>query len=49
VAKALLETDVHVGVPHDRAVRIREVQQLAFQCLFDGVDAQLMGDQDSGA
>ena len=49
VAKALLETDVHVGVPHDRAVRIREVQQLALHCLCDGVDAQLMGDQDSGA
>ena len=49
VAKALLETDVHVGVPHDRSVRIREVQQLALHCLCDGVDAQLMGDQDSGA
>jgi D-sedoheptulose 7-phosphate isomerase len=30
-------------------VRIREVQQLALHCLCDGVDAQLMGDQDSGA
>jgi D-sedoheptulose 7-phosphate isomerase len=49
VAKALHETDVHVGIPHDRAVRIREVQQLALHCLCDGVDAQLMGDQDSVA
>jgi D-sedoheptulose 7-phosphate isomerase len=38
---------VHVGIPHDRAVRIREVQQLALHCLCDGVDAQLMGDQDT--
>ena len=47
VAKALRETDVHVGIPHDRAARIREVQQLALHCLCDGVDAQLMGDQDA--
>ena len=47
LAKALRETDVHVGIPHDRAVRIREVQQLALHCLCDGVDAQLMGDQDT--
>ena len=43
----LRETDVHVGIPHDRAARIREVQQLALHCLCDGVDAQLMGDQDA--
>jgi D-sedoheptulose 7-phosphate isomerase len=49
VAKALRETDVHVGIPHDRAARIREVQQLALHCLCDGVDAQLMGDQDTVA
>jgi D-sedoheptulose 7-phosphate isomerase len=49
VAKALRETDVHVGIPHDRAARIREVQQLALHCLCDGVDAQLMGDQDAVA
>ena len=49
VAKALRETDVHVCIPHDRAVRIREVQQLALHCLCDGVDAQLMGDQDAVA
>ena len=47
VAKALRETDVHVGIPHDRAARIREVQQLALHCLCDGVDAQLMGDPDA--
>jgi D-sedoheptulose 7-phosphate isomerase len=47
VAKALRETDVHVGIPHDRAARIREVQHLALHCLCDGVDAQLMGDQDA--
>jgi len=49
VAKALRETDVHVGIPHDRAARICEVQQLALHCLCDGVDAQLMGDQDAVA
>jgi len=33
-------------VPHDRIARIREVQQLVLHCLCDGVDAQLLGEQE---
>jgi D-sedoheptulose 7-phosphate isomerase len=46
LAKLLRETDVHVCVPHERAARIREVQQLVLHCLCDGVDAQLLGEQE---
>jgi D-sedoheptulose 7-phosphate isomerase len=47
VGRALRETDVQVCVPHERAARIHEVHLLALHCLCDGVDAQLLGDQDS--
>jgi D-sedoheptulose 7-phosphate isomerase len=46
LAKLLRETDVHVCVPHDRAARVREMQQLILHCLCDGVDAQLLGEQE---
>lgn len=46
---ALTETDVHIAVPHDRAVRIHEVHALALHCICDAVDLQLMGDQDNPA
>ena len=46
LAKLLRETDVHVCVPHERAARIREVQHLVLHCLCDGVDAQLLGEQE---
>ena len=45
-ARALRETDVHVCVPHERAARVREVQQLALHCLCDGIDTQLLGEQE---
>ena len=47
VGRALRETDVQICVPHERAARIHEVHLLALHCLCDGVDAQLLGDQDS--
>jgi len=34
-------------VPHERAARIHEIHLLVLHCLCDGVDAQLLGDQDS--
>ncbi|WP_284465178.1 SIS domain-containing protein [Diaphorobacter nitroreducens] len=46
LAALLRETDVHIGVPHDRAARVREVQALVLHCLCDGVDAQLLGEQE---
>lgn len=47
LARALRETDVHVRVPHERALRVREVQQLVLHCVCDAMDAQLMGEQES--
>jgi D-sedoheptulose 7-phosphate isomerase len=46
MAQVLRETDVHICVPHDRTARIQEVHLLVIHCLCDGVDAQLMGDQE---
>ena len=46
LARLLRETDVHVCVPHERAARIREVQQLVLHCLCDGIDTQLLGEQE---
>jgi D-sedoheptulose 7-phosphate isomerase len=42
----LLETDVHICVPHERAARVQEVHLLVLHCLCDAVDLQLLGEQD---
>jgi len=47
MGQALRETDVHICVPHDRTARIQEVHLLAIHCICDGVDTQLLGDQES--
>lgn len=46
LAALVRETDVLISVPHDRAARVREVHALALHCLCDGVDAQLLGEQE---
>ncbi len=46
VGAALSDTDVHVCVPHERTARIHEVHTLALHCICDGVDAQLLGEQE---
>ena len=46
LATVLRETDVSICVPHDRAARVREVHALVLHCISDGVDAQLLGDQE---
>jgi len=46
LGQALRETDVHVCVPHDRVARIHEVHGLVLHCLCDGVDTQLLGEQE---
>jgi len=46
LAAVLRETDVLINVPHDRAARVREVHALVLHCISDGVDAQLLGDQE---
>jgi D-sedoheptulose 7-phosphate isomerase len=43
----LIETDVHICVPHDRAVRVHEVHSLVLHCICDAVDLQLLGEQDN--
>jgi D-sedoheptulose 7-phosphate isomerase len=43
----LRETDVHICVPHERTARIQEVHLLAIHCMCDGVDSQLLGDQET--
>jgi D-sedoheptulose 7-phosphate isomerase len=45
--QALRDTDVHICVPHDRTARVQEVHLLTIHCICDGVDAQLMGDQEA--
>jgi D-sedoheptulose 7-phosphate isomerase len=42
----LLETDVHVCVPHERTARIQEVHLLVIHCLCDAVDLQLLGSEE---
>ncbi len=44
--QALCETDVHICVPHERTARIKEVDFLTIHCICDGVDTQLLGDQE---
>ena len=46
MGQALRETDVHICVPHERTARIQEVHILALHCLCDGVDTQLLGEQE---
>ena len=47
MAHLLRETDVHICVPHDRTARIQEVHLLVLHCMCDGVDTQLLGDQEN--
>ena len=46
LAGRVRETDVLICVPHERAARVRETHTLILHCLADGVDAQLLGDQE---
>ena len=46
ITHALRETDVHICVPHERTARIQEVHLLVIHCICDGVDTQLLGDQE---
>ena len=46
IAQLLRETDVHICIPHDRTARIQEVHLLVLHCICDGVDTQLLGEQE---
>lgn len=39
----LIDTDVHIRVPHCRAARVSEIHRLLTHCLCDAVDLQLLG------
>ena len=45
----LTDVDVHICVPHERTARIQEVHLLVLHCLCDGVDNQLLGEQEGNA
>ena len=47
IGQVLRDTDVHVCVPHERTARVQEVHIWPLQCICDGVDAQLLGEQES--
>ena len=47
LAERLGAGDVLLCVPHDRTLRIQEVHLLIVHCLCDGVDATLLGDDDT--
>ena len=46
LAARIRETDVLIAVPHERPARVRETHELVLNCLCDGVDTQLLGEQE---
>ena len=46
LAGRVRETDVLITVPHERPLRVREVHDVVLHCLCDGVDTQLLGEQE---
>ena len=46
LAGRVRDTDVLICVPHERPARVREVHDLVLNCLCDGVDTQLLGEQE---
>ena len=46
LAARVRETDVLISVPHERAARVRETHGLILNCVCDGVDNQLLGEQE---
>lgn len=46
-AALLRETDVALRVPHERRARVFETHALALHALCDGVDIQLLGEQET--
>ena len=47
IRQLLHETDVHICVPRDKAARLQEVYLLVLHGLCDGVDSQLLGEQEN--
>ena len=47
LGQLLKDTDVLLCVPSERLPRIHEAHQVALHCICDGVDVQLLGDDDT--
>ncbi|PRD67139.1 SIS domain-containing protein [Malikia granosa] len=47
LGQLLKDTDVLVCVPSERLPRIHEAHQVALHCICDGVDVQLLGDDET--
>ena len=47
LGQLLRDTDVLVCVPSERLPRIHEAHQVALHCICDGVDVQLLGDDET--
>ena len=46
LARMLRETDVHVGVPQEGVAHIHEAHQLVLHALCDGLDIELLGEEE---
>jgi D-sedoheptulose 7-phosphate isomerase len=44
ISELLLDSDIHLCVPHDRTMRIQEVHIVLLHAMCDGIDALLLGD-----
>ncbi|MFT4190540.1 MAG: phosphoheptose isomerase [Comamonas sp.] len=40
----LQDTDIHIAVPHQRPARVQEIQLQVLHVLCDGIDVQLLGE-----
>lgn len=43
LVELLSEHDIHIGVPHENAARVQEVNMLILHCLCDAIDCLLLG------
>ncbi|MEZ0231663.1 MAG: SIS domain-containing protein [Methylophilaceae bacterium] len=43
LVELLGDADIHIGVPHDNASRVKEVYMLTLHCLCDAIDCILLG------
>ena len=47
LARELRDTDVHVSVPSESAAHVHEAHLRALHCVCEGLDQQLLGDEES--
>ena len=49
LARELRDTDVHVSVPSESAAHVHEAHLRALHCVCEGLDQQLLGDEESAS